>query len=838
MSRRAIVILAITALLLLALFVPPYVTLNRLKVRLAGALGGAIGRPVTIGDVTLRLLPQPGFELTNFVVGDDPAFSAEPMLRADSVTASLRLTSLWRGRLEIATLSLENPSLNLVRNASGQWNLQALLRRATSTPLAPTGQRSPEARPRFPYIEASDGRISFKIGNEKKVWAIADADFALWLQSENEWRMRLEGRPVRTDLNLSDTGTLKVEGRFQRRPEAAESAVEFSGELSDSQLRELVRLISGADHGWAGKLTTDFTLAGPVSRLQLTADARLEDFRRYDIMGGEIMRFRARCSALYATGDETLENIACSLPVGDGKLTARGSIAHLFGARDFDLAFNADQVPANEVVALVRHAKKDMAGDLAAAGQVDGSIFLHGAGDALVYSGQGQGSALVLRSATLSVPLPLGNLKFGFLPASFLRRHPGKHRPEAAEAPRQNPFDIEPTDVPLGAAQPVILRAEATRDGYNIVLQGSAALPRLLEVARALGLRPPEVRARGNVRVNLEARTRWLGFRPPEFVGTLILNNVSADVTGLASPLVVSAATVTLSPDSVAASPLTLQLGGATAAGSVSLPRGCGHPSDCTVAFKLHADRLDVDAFNRLLNPRLQPHPWYQAMTGAPRVESVPARLRAEGDFTIERLIAKRLVAGNVAGHLAYANSQLAITALRGGILGGQSTDGTLRADFTADPPAYHLEGRLEKAAVQQIGEVMKDAWGTGTLSSRYGINFAGWSWAEMLGSAEGGAEFDWRNGVLRHVSLDAPGPLHFHRFSGILRLKDRKLTVASATLAAPHATYAVRGTAGFDRQVQFTFGTPAGGYTVQGLLAAPRVQALKSQPQSASRQP
>ena len=106
---------AVAAFLLLALVVPPLISMGRFHARIDQSIGQAIGRQVTIGAVNLRLLPQPGFDLQRLVVADDPSFSAEPMLRADEVTAYLRLSSLWRGRLEIARLSLQNPSLNLVR---------------------------------------------------------------------------------------------------------------------------------------------------------------------------------------------------------------------------------------------------------------------------------------------------------------------------------------------------------------------------------------------------------------------------------------------------------------------------------------------------------------------------------------------------------------------------------------------------------------------------------------------------------------------------------------------------------------------------------------------------
>src|SRR3954467_169672 len=229
-SRNARIVTAIVLTVLAGIFVPPLVTANRLKGRIAGAISNSLGRRVTFGDIHVRLLPQPGFDITDFIVEDDPPFGAEPIVRADEVTAYLRLTSLWQGRLEIAQLSLQNPSLNVVRNERGEWNLAAPLARASQVQAAPTAQRQAEARPRFPYIEASDGRINLKVGQEKKSFAFSEADFALWLASEHEWRMRLEARPIRTDANLSDTGTLRVEGSAVRVAADGDTPLRFDFE--------------------------------------------------------------------------------------------------------------------------------------------------------------------------------------------------------------------------------------------------------------------------------------------------------------------------------------------------------------------------------------------------------------------------------------------------------------------------------------------------------------------------------------------------------------------------------------------------------------------------------
>ena len=62
----------------------------------------------------------------------------------------MRVSSLLRGRLEIARLSLTEPSINLVRNSEGRWNLENLLERAASIPVAPTGKTTQRSAPRVP----------------------------------------------------------------------------------------------------------------------------------------------------------------------------------------------------------------------------------------------------------------------------------------------------------------------------------------------------------------------------------------------------------------------------------------------------------------------------------------------------------------------------------------------------------------------------------------------------------------------------------------------------------------------------------------------------------------
>ena len=159
------------------------------------------------------------------------------MIRAQDVSAAIRFRSLLRGRLEIATLSATEPSINLVRNNQGRWNLASLLERNAQIPAAPTAKGVYERRPAFPYLEAGHARINFKLGQTKKSYALMDADVALWQDSENSWSARIKAAPVRTDFNLTDTGLLQINATWQRASSLRLTPVQFDRAMAERATR-------------------------------------------------------------------------------------------------------------------------------------------------------------------------------------------------------------------------------------------------------------------------------------------------------------------------------------------------------------------------------------------------------------------------------------------------------------------------------------------------------------------------------------------------------------------------------------------------------------------------
>jgi hypothetical protein len=319
----------IIAVLLLLLLTPPLINVNRLRKRIAASMSASLGRPVHLDGLTLQLLPIPGFTLQNLVVSDDPAFGNEPVIRANVVEITLRPSSLWRRQVELSSIRFVEPSLNLVRNAQGQWNLQGLLMHAAQMSSAPTEQSKAGPTPRFPYIEATNGRVNVKLADEKQPFSLVEADFALWLPSAEQWRVRLEGKPARTDMNVSNAGTMRLEGSLQRAATVGDVPVDLRASWHDAPLGEASKLLTGADAGWRGTLNVDATLAGPMSAAKLATGLHINDLRRADFVPSRLLDLNVECNGDVDATNAVVHDPSCTLPtpVPDGGKAAGRVVA-------------------------------------------------------------------------------------------------------------------------------------------------------------------------------------------------------------------------------------------------------------------------------------------------------------------------------------------------------------------------------------------------------------------------------------------------------------------------------------------------------------------------------
>jgi len=833
-TRRygSIVLWAVAFVLLIAALVPPWINVGRYRARVVDSISRALGRNVSASGISLRLLPRPGLVLSGFVVADDPAYGAEAMLRAEEVAAYIRLSSLWRGRLEIGTLELDNPSLNLVRGSGGHWNVEELVQRTSQVSSAPTTARRPEERPRFPYIEATGGRINFKLGQVKKAFSFTEADFALWRESEAEWGLRLLAKPMRTDVEISDTGMLRVEGRFQSANQLRNMPVALKAEFNQGQLGQVTKLIYGRDRGWRGGTSATANLTGTPAALSVVLDATVDDFRRYDIALGQSLRMHVHCTGTFSTDDDSLNDVLCESPIKPGTLRVTGNATN-WGVDSYQIALTAQQLPMDRLVAFARHIKKDLPQDLNATGEADAAFEVRKTPDEPArWAGGGRTSHVALHSAVLGTDLQIGEMVFTVPGTAPLHSPAVSRKPKTRAASSPPPgfaLLISPFPLSIGGESPAVVSGFFDEENYRTTISGDVELTRLLQVARAFGIGTPGIGLAGAGDAELDLAGAWAGFSAPVISGQLQLHNASAELQGVNEPLHILSAQTAVSNQVVNVTSFSATLGSETAiSGSAGFPLHCATPDTCVIHFDLHSGELSLARVNQLLNPAARSQPWYHLLAIGEQRQDALLKLHADGKLDVAHFQWGRLTADNVQAHIAMNAGNVALDILRSDVLGGHHS-GRWTADFTASPPRYTGGGVLQKISMDQLSTLMHENWATGQTSGKYAISLQGKDAAGLLNSATGSADFTWSNGSLRKLALEnRPAPLAFSSLSGILNLGAGKLSFDNCALKTAGGVFDVKGAATYDRKLSFTLQRSGGtSYTVAGSLDRPQVTAV-----------
>jgi AsmA protein len=126
--RRVIIILSVIVVVIVLLLVlgASLLNVNRFRPQIEAELQKKLGRPVTLGELHLHLLPF-SIKVDSLSIAEAAGFpSSRPFATASEVYASAGLMSLIQGKPQIKDLTLNNPQIELIRNAQGTWNFSTL----------------------------------------------------------------------------------------------------------------------------------------------------------------------------------------------------------------------------------------------------------------------------------------------------------------------------------------------------------------------------------------------------------------------------------------------------------------------------------------------------------------------------------------------------------------------------------------------------------------------------------------------------------------------------------------------------------------------------------------
>ena len=691
--------LSALVIILALLIAPPFISVRRYKSRITEVISASVGRPVRLSSVELRVLPRPSFVITDLVVEEDPAYGAEPVVHANTVTASIRMLPLWlHARLEISRISVDEASLNLVRTSTGGLNLDAFFRTAAGRAKAGNADAMP-----FPYLEATDSRVNIKEGVEKLPFSLVNADISLWQENPGDWRVRLKGQPARTDvsLQLADTGILRLEGRLRPASELHHTPIHLDLDWRQTQLGQLSRLVLGNDEGWRGDLNGEMHVDGTAEAAQVTTRLRASGVHREEFAPASPMDFDANCSFIYHYSARGLEKLLCDSPVGNGRARITGDVPG--AASEPRITVELDRVPAQVALDALRTVRNGLDPTLEAEGSISGRISY----DPAANSAQGAEAAFPGRpgaKAAKTHAIPAGPLSGAINLAGLRLKGDNLNRPivlpkvMVEPAPGQSPALLATKFIPAGAPAPLNVTARLTLHSYQVIIRGSATVPRLRELARVGGARlslldrleaPP-------VALDLTANGPWLrspasqvedvlalspsdlapapvlvGGASDHISGTVTLHAATWKPEFLANPVEVANAVLRVDEYSRRWDPVTFSYGPVHGSATLAIPASCAAAEECLPHFTVDFGELDAAALQAAILGARQTGTLLSSLLSRLRPGSTPKWPKLEGTLRANALALGPVTLVDSEASVRIQTDGAEIESFDAGLLGG-----------------------------------------------------------------------------------------------------------------------------------------------------------------------
>lgn len=739
---------------------------------LLARLAASFGRPVDVGRFQFNLLSGLRLEADSVTVAEDPRFGQEYFLRAEQLSAGLRWTALFRGRIEFGDVSLTRPSLNLVRLPDGSWNIESWL-----PPAAPPGPSS-KAVPvragmpvapgrvtaRLSRLGIDDGRINFKLGNDKLPFALVDVTGYVSQDRSGRWSIDLSADPMRAPVSLQDTGTLRLQGTVAGTSVRLRPA-SFQLTWVDASLADALRLADGTDHGVRGALSAQFSAAISSSSAQwdLRGAVRLSGVHRWDL--GESPLDPAVNLDLAASWRPNEPRLAVSrflVEAPHSHVSATGSLDWSRGLNP-SLQFASSTVGLGDLLAWRRAFLPGIAEYLSVDGAVNVDASVAGWPPHLQQANVSSDGAAI-RTQALPGPLRIGPIEahlrrdaltFGPSVVSLPGVAPKGAARKASEPPAAGELQIEGSLGPMSPGQ-------SPRDWqYRLKISGSTQRAEdVVALAGAFG-RPTNTdwSIEGPVALQL-AWTGALSQGASSASGTLQLRNLQVRSVALNKPLIVGLATVALKGAERQIRFGALQAFGANWTGT--LHRGAAASS---WDFDLSADRLDTAGLDQWLGPAGQASLFDRLLPFAATRDSTQARnalfasLAANGRLRIGELLVSQLHIGKLDAQAEIAGRNIALQRAQADFYGGRVTgefDATLAA-----APSYAFRGRVDRVDLGLLSGASNPLASrfAGLAAGELSLTARGIGRRQLATSLEGEGVLRLRNVMLRGVGLGADRP-------------------------------------------------------------------------------
>ncbi len=750
MRKAAIIIGIIIAIVIGILLVAPlFINVNQYRPQIQSELQQKLGRKVTFGDLHLRLL-TPRVRVDNVTVSEDPRFSSgRPFAQAHELDVSIALLPLITGNVQVKSLTLQQPDIELVRNAQGVWNFSTIGQPppgSTTQPKQPApskpGSQQNAGGFELNNLQISDGQIAITDAQNHQPRTVYNhidvslSNFAPGWPFSVSATVHLPG-PGTQVVSLDGTGgpinnsnmiATPFDGTLKLQQVALSSAQKF---LNTPALAGTDAIVSGKMkiRNQAGSLASEgnIKLQDPIIRgvklgYPITADYNLADDLNSDVL-----------------------NISKgALQLGSTPLSITGSM-------------NLKPTPAQVNVQL--KASDVSLGEVAQLASAMGVAFAPG------MNINGRLNADVHAQGTTNSPALNGSISARNLDIS------GKGLPQAVKVPAvdlpMTPTQVSSNDFTASAGN-TRLSTQFTLTGYTgaspdinaTVRTANAQVGDLINIGKAYGATALEgMSGTGTLSLNVRASGPLKNASAMKFSGTGQLVNASVKTPSLTQPLNVRNADLRFTQNSMAVDKLVASLGQSSATGNITM-RDFAAPQ---VQFDIMSPKIDVVQLQQITAtapapPKNRASGWSlvpRVYAAAPPQPSILTRMTGTGTLMVGTILYDQLVLNNVRSNVNLNRGLITLSPLTAQLYGGQES-GAIVLDARQTPMAVKVQSKLANVDANKLVSSVTSIKQTlyGLLAANTNMGFAAASSSDMARTLNGTFNIDLTKGRIVGIDL------------------------------------------------------------------------------------
>jgi AsmA protein len=461
-----------------------------------------LNRKVSLGDMSLGLFPL-RFRVANLSIADDPKFGNRPFIQTQELSVSVKLLPLLSKSVEVESLTLERPSVELIKNAQGVWNFASLGQNAPAT--APPAASAPAAPSRAPAPSpapvASSGQ-QFSLGelaiNDGLV-AITDLQDRKPRTVYNNINLKLTDFAPATPFNLdasvhlpgSGSQEVQLQGKGGPLSHANPASTPFKGtlELKGVEIGELQKFLqTPALVNTDGVLSGHTDIASVNGNLSASGQMNLDKPKLHGIDVGYPINVD------YDVSDDLVNDLLKinkgAIKLGPTPVSVTGTMNSKPTPAQVDMELKANSVSISEIARLAAAAGVAFAPGTTVTGQINADIKAQGASDKPALNGTLAGNNLQISGKEIAKPVQVKTVNITLTPTDI----------------NSDNFNVTSGGT-TAAVQFSMKQYTSNSPQVNATVRApQAALPDLLSMAKAYGVTSlDKISGSGNLALDMSA---------------------------------------------------------------------------------------------------------------------------------------------------------------------------------------------------------------------------------------------------------------------------------------------------------------------------------------------